>query len=69
MRPDWENVMDGFMLTALKAKYSQHKDLADLLKGTGTAFLEERTDDDSEKFFLEFLLSICFFFQTLTMAL
>lgn len=35
LRRDWESVKDGVMLDALRAKFTQHDDLADLLLSTG----------------------------------
>jgi len=45
-RADWDQVKDGIMLQGLKAKF-QDPALADLLKGTGTAYLQEASAWDS----------------------
>jgi ribA/ribD-fused uncharacterized protein len=46
LRRDWESVKDGVMLEALRAKFSQHADLAALLLATGDARLVEHTERD-----------------------
>ena len=46
-RRDWESVKEIVMLEALQAKFEQNKDLAALLKSTGTAQLRERASWDS----------------------
>jgi len=43
LRRDWEAVKDGVMLAALRAKFSQHADLRELLLATGDAKLVEHT--------------------------
>lgn len=45
-RPDWDAVKDEVMLTALRAKFTQHPDLRALLLGTGQATLVEHTAND-----------------------
>jgi ribA/ribD-fused uncharacterized protein len=47
LRADWEQVKDGVMLTALRAKFAQHPPLAALLQSTGTATLVEHTANDA----------------------
>src|SRR3954463_12157561 len=46
LRPDWEAVKDDIMREALRAKFSQHPSLKDLLLSTGEAELVEHTSDD-----------------------
>jgi ribA/ribD-fused uncharacterized protein len=46
LRPDWEGVKDAVMLTALRAKFTQHPQLASLLLSTGRAQLVEHTRND-----------------------
>ncbi len=46
LRPDWEEVKEDFMLKALKAKFSQHPDLAQKLLRTGSALLHENSPWD-----------------------
>lgn len=47
LRRDWEAVKDGVMLDALRAKFSQHADLRELLLATGDAKLVEHTGNDA----------------------
>ncbi len=47
LRRDWESVKDAVMLDAVRAKFTQHADLRDLLLGTGDALLVEHTANDS----------------------
>jgi|GEM_PF-86358 len=47
LRSDWEQVKDQVMLTALRAKFSQHDYLSDLLLSTSEASLVEHTSHDS----------------------
>jgi ribA/ribD-fused uncharacterized protein len=47
LRPDWERVKDGIMLEALRAKFTQHHHLRELLLATGDARLVEHTSRDS----------------------
>jgi N-glycosidase YbiA len=47
LRPDWESVKDEVMLEAVRAKFTQHKDLKAILLGTGDAALVEHTANDS----------------------
>lgn len=46
LRPDWSRVRDEVMLRALRAKFAQHQDLAELLLGTGEATIVEHTPKD-----------------------
>jgi N-glycosidase YbiA len=46
LRPDWEHVKDDIMREALRAKFTQHKDLRELLLATGEATLVEHTAND-----------------------
>ena len=41
LRPDWEEVKDGVMLTGLYLKFTQHPDLKEKLLATGDAVLHE----------------------------
>src|SRR5262249_12183422 len=47
LRRDWESVKDQVMLGALRAKFTQHEDLKQVLLGTGDAKLVEHTERDS----------------------
>jgi len=47
IRKDWENVKDGIMLKALRAKFTQNEILKNLLLSTGDAILVEHTKNDS----------------------
>lgn len=42
----WDGVKDGVMLTALRAKFTQHEDLKQLLISTGDAVIVERSFRD-----------------------
>lgn len=46
LRSDWEQVKDDIMRVAVWAKFSQHKDLSELLLSTGDAVLVEHTKND-----------------------
>jgi ribA/ribD-fused uncharacterized protein len=46
LREDWEAVKDGIMLDALRAKFTQHEDLRELLLSTGDAQLVEHAAND-----------------------
>lgn len=46
LRADWELVKDDVMLTALRAKFSQHESLRALLLSTGEEELIEATSND-----------------------
>lgn len=43
IRPDWDTVKYGVMLTALTAKFTQHPDLRNKLLATGDSYLVEHT--------------------------
>jgi ribA/ribD-fused uncharacterized protein len=47
LRRDWESVKDQIMLDALRAKFTQHEELKEILLGTGDARLVEHTPNDS----------------------
>ncbi|MFO0927052.1 MAG: NADAR family protein [Gemmataceae bacterium] len=47
LRRDWEAVKDEIMLEAVRAKFTQHADLQQILLGTGDATLVEHTANDS----------------------
>ena len=47
LRRDWESVKDAVMMDAIRAKFTQHADLRELLLGTGDAELVEHTANDS----------------------
>ncbi len=47
LRADWETVKDEIMLTALRAKFSQHPDLRQQLLATGDALLIEHAPRDA----------------------
>ena len=47
LRRDWESVKEQVMLEALRAKFTQHEDLREILLGTGEALLVEHTTNDS----------------------
>lgn len=47
LRKDWESVKVGIMTNAVRAKFTQHDDLRELLLGTGTARLVEHTTNDN----------------------
>lgn len=47
LRSDWEQVKDEVMLRALRAKFTQHAKLGQLLLSTGDAELVEHTRNDS----------------------
>ena len=47
LREDWEKVKDRIMFDAVMAKFKQHKDLKEILLGTGDAILVEHTENDS----------------------
>ena len=46
LRRDWELVKEQVMLTALRAKFTQHPALRELLLGTGKVELVEHTTND-----------------------
>jgi ribA/ribD-fused uncharacterized protein len=45
IRADWNQIKDGVMARALRAKFTQHKSLRDLLVGSG----DEKIEEDSPK--------------------
>lgn len=47
LRKDWEDVKDGVMLEAIRAKFTQHEDCKALLVGTNDALLIEHTSNDN----------------------
>lgn len=47
IRRDWERVKEDVMHRAVKAKFTQHRKLEELLLSTGTARLVEHTEKDS----------------------
>jgi ribA/ribD-fused uncharacterized protein len=47
LRADWELVKDDIMRTALRAKFTQHAVLRELLLGTGDAEIVEHTTNDA----------------------
>jgi len=47
LRKDWENVKDEIMYEVVKAKFSQHDDLRNILLGTADATIVESTANDS----------------------
>jgi hypothetical protein len=47
LRKDWESVKDEVMREAVRAKFTQHEDLREILLGTGDALLVEHTANDS----------------------
>jgi N-glycosidase YbiA len=47
LRRDWESVKDQIMLDVVRAKFTQHEDLKELLLSTGDAKLVEHTANDS----------------------
>jgi len=46
LRADWEEVKDDIMRDVVRAKFTQHADLADILLSTGDAVLVEHTAND-----------------------
>lgn len=47
LRRDWEAVKDNIMREAVRAKFTQHAELKELLLATGEALLVEHTTNDS----------------------
>jgi ribA/ribD-fused uncharacterized protein len=47
LRADWEAVKDDIMRTALRAKFTQHADIREVLLETGDAELIEHTTNDA----------------------
>jgi N-glycosidase YbiA len=46
LRSDWESVKEYIMREALRAKFTQHEDLREMLLNTGDAMLVEHTAND-----------------------
>ena len=46
-RPDWEQIKDDVMRRAIRAKFTQHASLRNLLLGTGDSILVEHTKNDA----------------------
>lgn len=44
---NWDNIRDNVMYEALKAKFTQHEELNELLLATGDKILIEHTENDS----------------------
>ena len=47
IRKNWDNIKDNVMYEALKAKFTQHSELKELLLETGDKILIEHTENDS----------------------
>jgi ribA/ribD-fused uncharacterized protein len=47
LRADWESVKDDVMREAVRAKFTQHDDLREVLLATGDARLVEHTSNDN----------------------
>ncbi len=47
LRADWDAVKEQIMLDALRAKFSQHRDLGERLRATGDALLIEHSAHDA----------------------
>ncbi len=47
LRRDWESVKDSIMRKAVRAKFTQHDDLRQILLSTGDARIVEHTENDS----------------------
>jgi ribA/ribD-fused uncharacterized protein len=47
LRRDWESVKVGIMREVVRAKFSQHEDIRQLLLSTGDAKIVEHTENDS----------------------
>ena len=47
LRPDWEMIKDQVMYIAVKAKFTQHIELSNLLISTGNTYIVEHTQNDS----------------------
>ena len=46
IRDNWDHTKDNVMLEAVRAKFTQHNDLKELLIDTGDALLIEHTEND-----------------------
>lgn len=47
LRPDWEEVKDDIMREAVLAKFTQHREIREILVDTGDARIIEHTKNDS----------------------
>jgi hypothetical protein len=47
LRADWESIKIAIMIDGVRAKFTQHRELRDILLSTGNATLVERTKNDS----------------------
>ena len=47
IRQNWDNIKDNVMYEALKAKFTQHTDLKEILLNTDEKILIEHTENDS----------------------
>lgn len=47
IRPNWDNMKDNVMYEAVKAKFTQHSELKELLVSTEDAVLVEHTENDA----------------------
>ena len=47
LRRDWESVKDSIMRKAVRAKFTQHDDIRQILLSTGDARIVEHTENDS----------------------
>ena len=47
LRPDWEKVKDSVMYEAVRSKFTQYKELQELLLSTGEAKIIEHTENDN----------------------
>jgi ribA/ribD-fused uncharacterized protein len=47
LRQDWESVKDSIMHEAVRAKFTRHADLRQILLGTGDATIVEHTENDA----------------------
>jgi ribA/ribD-fused uncharacterized protein len=47
LRPDWESVKDRIMREVVRAKFTQHPDLMEILLSTANSTLIEHTTNDS----------------------
>jgi hypothetical protein len=46
LRPDWENVKEEIMMTAIREKFTQSNKLKKILLSTGNAYIAEHTKND-----------------------
>ena len=47
LRKDWESVKDSIMHAAVRAKFTQHADLREILLATGDVVIVEHTENDA----------------------